>query len=132
ARLQKPHGILIDAPPSVPSASGAIRAASAARLPPADPPAVRPASHGLRVTPCSGLSVTAFHPIAGVVVLPSSTAPCRRRAATTGASTSRGPSGLTVREPRSVGHPAVRNTSLTATGTPSSRPDGAPANHRRS
>jgi hypothetical protein len=121
-RLQKAAGTRIDPPPSVPRASGAIRAASAALLPPLEPPAVRSGAHGLRVTPCNGLSVTAFQPSSGVVVLPSSTAPWRRSAATTGASCSHGPAGSMVREPLSVGQPLVRNTSLTATGTPSSRP----------
>ena len=47
-------------------------------------------SHGLRVTPVSGLSVTPFQPNSGVVVLPTSTAPCSRSRATAGASSSHG------------------------------------------
>ena len=39
-------------------------------------PASCAGSHGLRVTPVSGLSVTPFQPNSGVVVLPGSTAPC--------------------------------------------------------
>ena len=80
------HGMRIEPPPSVPSAKGAMPVASAAALPPLEPPAVRSGSHGLRVIPVAGLSVTPFQPSSGVVVLPISTAPCRRRADTTGAS----------------------------------------------
>ena len=127
---QKPHGIRIDPPPSVPRASGTIPAASAAELPPLDPPAVRVTSHGLRVTPSSGPWVTPFQPNSGVVVLPTATAPLRASAATDGASTSHARSGSTAREPRSVGHPAVSSTSLIATGTPSSSPAGSPRDQR--
>src|SRR5215212_1032278 len=78
ASPQKLHGIRIEPPPSVPSASGTIPAARAAALPPLEPPLVRDGSHGLRVTPASGLSVTPFQPSSGVVVLPARTAPLRR------------------------------------------------------
>ena len=39
SRPQKPHGMRIEPPPSVPSASGTMPAASAAALPPLEPPA---------------------------------------------------------------------------------------------
>jgi hypothetical protein len=91
--------------------------ATAAALPPLEPPAVRERSHGLRVVPCKGLSVTAFHPISGVVVLPNKTAPLSRSNRVEGASSVQGWSGSTVCEPRSVGHPRVRKTSLIATGS---------------
>ena len=55
-------GIRIEPPPSVPSASGTIPEASAAELPPLDPPAVVAGFHGLRVTPVSAQSVTPFQP----------------------------------------------------------------------
>ena len=129
---QKHAGIRIDPPPSVPTDSGPRPEATAAALPPLDPPAVRAGSHGLRVTPVSGLSVTPFQPNSGVVVLPSSTARCSRSRATAGASASHGPAASIVREPRSVGQPLVSRRSLTETGTPSSRPSGSPACHRRS
>src|SRR3954471_24742936 len=60
----------MEPPPSVPSASGTMPDARAAELPPLDPPGVRAGSHGLRVTPVSGLSVTPFQPNSGVVILP--------------------------------------------------------------
>ena len=131
-RPQNAHGIRIEPPPSVPSASGTIPDASAAELPPLEPPAVVAGSHGLRVTPVSALSVTPFQPSSGVVVLPGSTAPERRSEATTGASSSHGPAGSIAREPRSVGQPRVTSRSLIATGTPSSGPAGSPRLQRAS
>ncbi|PQM44147.1 hypothetical protein C1Y40_05692 [Mycobacterium talmoniae] len=119
---QNAAGIRMLPPPSVPIDSGAIPAATAAALPPEEPPAVRLESAGLRVTPHSGLSVTPFHANSGVVVLPMITIPSRRIWSTAGVSSGHGPAGSVSREPRSVGHPAVRNTSLIAIGTPSSRP----------
>ena len=129
---QNAHGIRIEPPPSVPSASGTIPAASAAELPPLEPPGVMRGSHGLRVTPVSALSVTPFQPSSGVVVLPGSTAPERRSEATTGASSSHGPAGSIAVEPRSVGQPWVTSRSLTPTGTPSSGPAGSPRAQRAS
>ena len=127
---QKLAGIRIEPPPSVPSASGPMPDATAAAAPPLDPPVVRAGSHGLRVTPVSGLSVTPFQPNSGVVVFPSSTARCSRSRATAGASTVHGPASSMVSEPRSVGQPLVSSRSLTETGTPSSSPAGSPACHR--
>src|SRR5260370_17104980 len=96
---QKLAGIRIDPAPSVPTASGPRPDATAAAAPPLDPPAVRLGSHGLRVTPVSGLSVTAFQPNSGVVVLPSSTAPCSRSRATAGASTAHRPAASSFPHP---------------------------------
>ena len=126
------HGIRIEPPPSVPTVSGAIPAATAAVLPPEDPPGVIFGFHGLRVMPVSGLSVTPFQPNSGVVVLPTSTAPCSRNRATHGASSFHGPAGLTVLEPRRVGQPRVRSRSLIDAGTPSSNPFGSLFRHRAS
>ena len=131
-RPQNAHGIRIEPPPSVPSASGTMPAASAAELPPLEPPGVLVGSQGLRVTPVSALSVTPFQPSSGVVVLPGSTAPERRSAATTGASSSHGPAGSMAVEPRSVGQPRVTRRSLTATGTPSRGPAGSLRRQRAS
>src|ERR671914_798679 len=100
---QNAAGMRIEPPPSVPTASGTIPAATAAALPPLEPPAVRLGSHGLRVASTPGPSVTAFQPSCGVVVLPTITAPWRPSAGTTGASAShRSPDGATG-NPRSVG-----------------------------
>ncbi len=76
----------MDPPPSVPTCSAPSPSAQAAAAPPLLPPGVLPVFQGLRVMPVSGLSVTPFQPNSGVVVLPSSTAPCSRRRAVEGAS----------------------------------------------
>ena len=106
-------------------AKGASRAASAAALPPDDPPGVLLKSQGLRVIPVKGESVTPFQPYSGVVVLPSSTAPASRSRATAGASSFQACCGSIALEPRKVGQPLVSNKSLIATGTPSSADSGA-------
>src|SRR5689334_8688774 len=119
----------IDPPPSVPIVNGPSPPATAAALPPDDPPGVIFVFHGLRVMPVSGLSVTPFQPNSGVVVLPTITAPCSRSRATAGASSLQDCFGSTVREPRSVGQPLVRSRSLIDAGTPSSRPLGSFLSH---
>ncbi len=127
---QNAAGMRIDPAPSVPTLSGPSPAATAAAVPPDEPPGVFAGSHGLRVIPVSGELVSALQPNSGVVVLPISTAPASRSRAVTGASTSHGWSGSTVRLPRSVGQPRVRIRSLIDTGTPSSEPIGSPTCHR--
>ena len=119
-------------PPSVPSARGAMPSATAAAAPPLEPPGVREVSHGLRVMPVSGPSVTPFQPSSGVVVLPTITPPCSRTRATEGESSGHGPRGSIARDPRRVGWPRVSRTSLTETGTPSSSPRGSPRRQRSS
>src|SRR5439155_8236100 len=126
------QGMRIEPPPSVPSVSGPMPAATAAAPPPEDPPGVFAGFHGLRVIPVSGLSVTPFQPNSGVVVLPSSTAPFSLSLAVAGASSFHGPFGSTVFEPRSVGQPFVRMMSLMDTGTPSRRPFVCPDIQRAS
>ena len=82
--------------------------------------------------PASALSVTPFHAISGVVVLPSTTRPASRIRAITGLSTSHGWSAGMLVEPRSVGQPWVRKMSLIDAGTPSSAPIGFPSRQRAS
>ena len=81
-----PHsaaGWRIEPPVSVPSAHGASPAATAAALPPEDPPGTRSRSHGLRTGPKAEFSFE--EPIANSswLVLPSSGAPAVRRRSTT-------------------------------------------------
>ena len=121
----------IEPPPSLPRCSGPMPVAAATAAPALLPPGVRSGFQGLRVMPVSGLSPTAFQPNSGVVVLPSSTAPCSRRRATMGASSSQGWSRRTDLEPRSVGQPRAIITSFTVAGTPSTRPCGAPLHPAR-
>ena len=118
--------------PSVPIESGPMPQAMAAAVPPDDPPDVRAGFQGLRVMPVSGELVSPLQPNSGVVVLPRITAPASRTRAATGASTSHGPLGSMVREPRSVGMPATRMRSLIDIGTPSSAPHGSPRVQRSS
>ena len=63
----KAAGMRMEPPPSVPSASGANRAAMAAAEPPEEPLGVLSLFHGLRVVPVSGLSVEAFQRMIHVV-----------------------------------------------------------------
>jgi hypothetical protein len=78
----------IEPPPSVPIWSAPMPVAAATAAPPLEPPGVVCSFQGLRVMPVRGLSVTPFQPNSGVVVRPSSTAPCSRSRATAGASSS--------------------------------------------
>src|SRR6186997_834040 len=117
---QNAAGMRTEPAPSLPTLSGARPDATAAAVPPEEPPEVRSGFHGLRVIPVSGELVSPLHPNSGVVVLPTNTAPASRKRATTGASTSHVWSGSMVRLPRRVGHPRVRIRSLIDVGTPSS------------
>jgi hypothetical protein len=129
---QKAAGMRTEPAPSVPTLSGPSPAATAAAVPPEDPPGVFDRSQGLRVIPVSGEFVSPLQPNSGVVVLPTSTAPASRRRAVAGASTSHGWSASTVRLPRRVGQPLVRMRSLIDVGTPSSGPVGSCRCHRAS
>ena len=60
----------IEPPPSPPEAIGTMRDATAAPLPPLDPPAVCPGFHGLQVAPKASGSVMPIKPNSGVLVLP--------------------------------------------------------------
>ena len=73
------------APPSVPSASVVMPAATAAPAPPEEPPGVYSRFHGLRVTPQSGLWVAPEWANSGVVVRRCMMAPARSSRSTVGA-----------------------------------------------
>src|SRR6516164_733032 len=79
-------GWRIEPPVSLPSAHGARRAATAAALPPDEPPGVRAVSHGLRAGPKALFSLD--EPIANssMFVLPTRIASAARRRSTTDAS----------------------------------------------
>jgi hypothetical protein len=114
---QNDDGTRMDPPPSLPVASGVMRAASAAAEPPLEPPTVRVGSHGLFVMPVRGLSVMECMPNSGVVVLPSRIAPaafkrCQIRPSSSGTWSAK------WREPKVVRTPAVGVRSLTAIGMP--------------
>src|SRR4051794_40197450 len=97
----------MEPPVSVPMASGASRAATAADEPPPDPPGVRVVSHGLRLGPYAECSVD--EPIANSsrLVLPRIGRPAWRSRATTVASYG-GRQPSRIRDPQVVGSPAVQ------------------------
>src|SRR5260370_41134795 len=76
----------MDPPPSLPVQAGNIPAATAAADPPDEPPGVRLVSHGLRVTPCSGVFVKLTAPNSDAVVSPTRTAPAWRGRSASGVS----------------------------------------------
>ena len=65
----------IEPPASVPSANGTNPSATAAALPPDDPPVFFVVSNGFRDGPKSGLSHVPRMPITGLFVLPTMIAP---------------------------------------------------------
>ena len=105
---------------SVPSAMSANPAATAAPEPPLDPPATCAGFHGLAVRPKCGFSVVIPQANSCVFVLPITSAPARRSAATTGASCSG--SRRKKDEPARVGSPATSMRSFTASARPCSGP----------
>src|SRR6202023_2787556 len=115
-----------DPPPSVPRWILPMPRTTAATAPPEEPPGVLRVSHGLRVTPVNGLSVTAFQPNSGSVVLPMRIAPCSRRRATAGASCCDGSLDVSL-DPNRAGAAATNKLSLMPTGMPSMSHLGAPA-----
>ena len=75
----------IEPPPSLPWLNGLTPAAVSAEAPPEEPPGEWARFQGLRVVPCRGESVSAFHPNSGVVLLPMMIAPAEKNLSTTGA-----------------------------------------------
>src|SRR5580658_1708345 len=86
-RPQQADGIRMEPPPSEPVASGTMPAASAAAVPPEEPPAPWAGLKGLAVAPKTALVVLADQANSGVLVLPTTTQPAARRRATNGEST---------------------------------------------
>jgi hypothetical protein len=108
----------IEPAPSEAVAPGASAAATAAALPPLDPPGVASRSQGLRVTPKAGPSVHPMIASSGRFVLPISTAPAERRREIS--SLSRTAGSLNAAVPQRVTSPATSSVSFTAIGTPRS------------
>src|SRR6185503_8211331 len=98
--------------PSEPMAAATKPAATAAALPPDEPPGVCSLDHGLRVCPKPGPLVNGHCPNSHVLVLPTMIAPAARNLRTTSASC---PASLTIPSvPNRVGTPATSTSSLTA------------------
>jgi hypothetical protein len=83
---QNDAGWRIEPPVSDPSDTGAKPAATAAALPPLEPPGTRPVSRGLRVGPKAELSVELPMANSSRFVLPTATAPAADSSWTTVAS----------------------------------------------
>jgi hypothetical protein len=114
----------MDPPVSVPMANGAWNEASAAALPPPEPPGIRVVSQGFLVGPYAEFSVE--EPIANssMLVLPRTGMPAARSFEVSVASYGdTHPSRIF--EPAVVGMSVVVNTSLSANGTPASGEAGA-------
>src|SRR5262245_33153725 len=110
-------------------ASGASRAATAAALPPPEPPGMRDRSHGLYVGPYAEYSVGGPIANSSMLVLPRITRPASRSFVTSVASYG-GRQPSRILEAAVVGTPLVTITSFTATGTPASGPSRSPAARR--
>src|SRR5580693_10387029 len=123
---QTAAGWRIEPPVSVPMASGASYAATAADEPPDEPPGTLSRSHGLRLGPNAEFSVDEPMANSSMLVLPRMTAPaCLSRLVIVASYGGCQPSRM--RLPHVVGMPMVANKSLTATGTPASGPRLSPA-----
>ena len=114
---QQKAGLRTEPPMSLPSPRGDIPDAIAEPSPPDEPPAVRSGCHGLRVSPCRGLSVLILSPSSGRLVRPIGIAPAERRRSTRGASVGEIRSAKTG-SPWVVGVPATSTFSLIVQGTP--------------
>ena len=111
---------------SLPRLTGAKPAATAAALPPLEPPGTRDVSSGLRVGPNAEFSV--LEPIANSsrFVLPTMMAPASRKRDTTVASYG-GFQPSRIFDEHVVSTPWVHKLSFMAIGTPASGPIGRPA-----
>src|SRR4051812_48441971 len=121
----------MDPPVSDPSPNGANPAATAAALPPLEPPGTRAGSWGLRVGPNAEFSVELPMANSSRLVLPTGMAPAARSRETTVASYG-GPHPWRMRDEHVGGMPRVHGLSLRARGTPAGGPGSPPAATRRS
>src|SRR5215469_10464689 len=107
---QTAAGWRIEPPVSVPTASGASLAATAAADPPDDPPGTLARSHGLRLGPNAEFSVDEPMANSSMLVLPRMIAPaCLSRSTMVASYGGCQPSRM--RLPQVVGRPLVVNTS---------------------
>src|SRR5947207_13995267 len=122
----KAAGWRMEPPVSEPNPSGANPAATAAALPPLDPPGTRLGSCGLRVGPNAEFSVDDPMANSSRFVLPIGIPP----AATTRSTTVAVYGGFhpsRIFDEHVVGMPRVQRLSFSATGTPASGPGSRPA-----
>src|SRR5436853_7548072 len=109
----------MEPPVSEPMASGAMPAATAAALPPLEPPGTRVTSCGLRVGPNAEFSVDDPMANSSRLVLPTTIAPASCSRDTIVASYG-GRQCSRMRDEHVVGTPRVHMLSLRATATPAS------------
>ena len=124
-------GMRIDPQVSVPMPAAAKLAATAAPVPPLDPPGLRVGSYGLRVCPPAELTVVMPYASSCMFALPMTTAPAAFSRATWKAS-SGGYHSASAIAPAVVGRPATSKLSLTTTGMPCSGPRAPDAARSRS
>ena len=101
--------------------------ASAAPLPPLEPPGDQSIAQGFRVSPNSSFDVYPSNANSGRFVLPITTAPAARRRPTTSQSRSAGGMSARSLDPNVVGSPAASSLSFTNRGRPASGPGSSPA-----
>ncbi len=126
-----PHhaaGIRMEPPASVPSANGTSPSATAAALPPDEPPAFLVRSKGFLVGPKSGLSQVPRKPMTGLLVLPMTIAPSRSTRSTNTQRASMTVPASARTPPNVDGQPGLKsNRSFIAVGTPCSGPSSTPS-----
>ena len=103
----RPAGSRIDPPVSLPTESGAIKAATLAAAPPLEPPGMQSSFQGLRVTWKAEFSVDPPMANSSMFVLPIRTASAAFSRAMTVASYG-GRNSLSIRDAQVVGSPRVR------------------------
>ena len=116
----------IDPPPSLPVAMGSSPPATAAAVPPDDPPGVRAWPQGLRVVPCSSVDVQLMPPNSLAAVCAARTAPDARNRVTDVWSCSATRS-LKITDASVDGQSFTRSSSFTPNGTP---PNGSDTSAR--
>ena len=116
-RPLKAAGPRMEPPPSLPVAIGRRPPATAAAVPPDDPPGVRSRFQGLRVVPCNSVEVQLMPPNSGAAVCAASTAPVARRRDNDVSSWSDTRSRK-MTEASVCGHPSTFSSSFTPKGTP--------------
>ena len=131
-RPQKPAGMRIEPPPSLAVPSVSSPPATAAAVPPDEPPGVRSSCHGLHVVPWRTVRVKFMPPNSEAVVCPASTAPPRSRMRWTIVDVDVATRSANGTEAYVNGQPATWSSSLTPIGTPPNGSDTSAAPAARS
>ena len=108
----------IEPPPSLPVAIETSPPATAAALPPDEPPGVRSVRQGLRVVPCRTVRVRFTPPNSLAVVCPARTTPASSTSRVTMVAVCSATRSASTAQPSLYGQPATRSSSFTPIGTP--------------